>query len=415
MIEEKTMEKLAILAESAKYDVSCASSGVERKGKKGGLGSGAKAGICHTWASDGRCVSLLKVLMSNRCAYNCTYCCNRISNDFPRAAFEPEELAQLTIEFYRRNYIEGLFLSSAVDGSPDRTMERMIEVISLLRNKYNFWGYIHMKGIPGADQRLLIKAGYLADRISVNLELPSKKSLAILAPQKKIESIINPMIMVKNHKRLLGDGKTEKLAPAFVPAGQSTQMIIGASPESDREILLTTQRLYNQFDLKRVYFSAYIPVNDDKKLPSLMTQPPLLREHRLYQCDWLLRFYHFDAKEILNEDNPNLDVDFDPKMNWAINHPALFPMEINRVSYKNLLRIPGVGVKSARRIMSQRKTGDIRYQNLKDIGVVLKRAKYFLTCNGKYYGDVDVSDVSAATLKKALSMTQTYEQMSLFH
>ncbi len=387
MLTNATLEKLTVLADAAKYDVSCASSGVERK-NSGGIGNSAAMGICHTWASDGRCVSLLKVLMTNNCVYDCAYCVNRASNDVKRASFTPEEIASLTIEFYRRNYIEGLFLSSAVEFSPDSTMERIIRVLKLLRNRYHFTGYIHVKAIPGADQQLIREAGYLADRMSVNIELATEESLKLLAPQKPIRKLFLPMKEIRNG---IVHSKEERRyfahAPQFVPAGQSTQMIVGASRDSDRSILFRSEKLYHHFDLKRVYYSAYMPVNTSSLLPSVQTSPPLLREHRLYQADWLLRFYKFSAKEILTETDMNLDLDFDPKMIWALRNIDSFPMEVNSVPYEMLLRIPGVGMRSARRIVTQRNVRQVDYDALKKMGVVLKRARYFLTCQGRYYGD----------------------------
>ena len=377
------MEKLTILADSAKYDVACTSSGVDRAGKAGHIGSASAPGICHTFSADGRCVSLLKVLMTNICAYDCAYCVNRCTNDVPRAAFTPEELAELTIQFYRRNYIEGLFLSSAVLVSPDYTTERMIKTLELLRGTYKFNGYIHAKAIPGADPLLIHRLGLLADRLSVNIELPSAASLGLLAPQKAKQAILAPMKQIalgrqQNSRELT----VYKKAPAFAPAGQSTQMIVGASPESDRQILKLTEGLYNKYQLKRVFYSAYIPVASDVRLPALDTKPPLLREHRLYQADWLLRFYQFHADEILDDDSPNFDPHLDPKCNWAVHHLDQFPVDVNRASQEMLLRIPGVGPRSVQRILIARRTGALGIPELKRIGVVLKRAQYFITCKG---------------------------------
>jgi len=387
MLTNETLEKLTILADAAKYDVSCASSGLDRK-NTGGLGNSAAMGICHTWASDGRCVSLLKVLMTNNCVYDCAYCINRQSNDVKRASFSPEEVAKLTIEFYRRNYIEGLFLSSAVEHNPNFTMEGMLKVLKLMRDRYHFSGYIHVKAIPGADPLLIKEAGYLADRMSVNMELATEEGLKILAPQKPIDKLLLPM---KDIQKGILQSKEDKRyfhhAPSFVPAGQSTQMIIGAARETDRSILFRSESLYKSFNLKRVYYSAYMPVNQGNMLPSIQTAPPLRREHRLYQADWLLRFYKFDAKEILSESDLNLDLDFDPKMVWALRHLHEFPMEINKAPYDHLLRIPGIGLQSARRIVTQRNMHRIDYDALKKMGVVLKRARFFITCKGQYYGD----------------------------
>lgn len=385
--QHSTMEKIKILSDSAKYDVSCSSSGSQRKSKKNGLGMANLPGICHSWTADGRCVSLLKILFSNDCVYDCKYCVSRKSNDIERAEFETEEFIQLTMDFYRRNYIEGLFLSSAVSHSPDSTMERMIYIVKILRTRENYNGYIHMKGIPGADERLIKEAGRYVDRMSVNLELPSEKSLKLLAPQKNKSSILTPMKFMKDsieeNKSLGSRFRGEK---AFMPAGQTTQMMIGASPDTDYSILKLSEGMYKKFQMKRVYYSAYVPVMKDEFLPSIST-PPLLREHRLYQADWLLRFYNFKADEILSKEDQSFDLKFDPKFNWAINNFKYFPVEINKVSYNTLLRIPGVGVTSARRIINARKYCALDYDSLKKMGVVMKRAKFFITCKGKYCGN----------------------------
>ena len=377
-------DKLAILADSAKYDVACTSSGVDRAGVHGKLGCSVAAGICHSFTPDGRCISLLKVLYSNACCYDCGYCVNRRSNDVPRATFTPRELAELTIGFYKRNYIEGLFLSSAVIGTPDYTMERMIEALRILRQEYHFNGYIHAKTIPGADAELVRRIGLLADRLSVNIELPSEASLSLLAPDKKKQAILKPMGQIavqsaQSKKELV----LYRHAPAFAPAGQSTQMIIGATPESDRHIMGLAESLYKKYSLKRVFFSAYLPVNSDSRLPALDVRPPLLREHRLYQADWLLRFYGFRAEELLDERRPYFNVMLDPKEDWAVRHLECFPMEINRAPYGDLLRVPGIGVKSARRILAARRSTKLTFQDLKKLGVVLKRAVYFITCSGR--------------------------------
>ena len=392
-------EKLEILADSAKYDVACTSSGVDRPGQHGSLGSCAAAGICHAFTPDGRCVSLLKVLYSNACSYDCRYCVNRRSNDRPRATFTPRELADLTIGFYRRNYIEGLFLSSAVLGSPDRTMELMIEALRILRQEYHFNGYIHAKTIPGADPLLVERIGLLADRLSVNIEFPSENSLNQLAPDKNKKAILRPMgqIAVKSaeSRRELA---VYKRAPAFAPAGQSTQMIIGATPESDRHILNLTEGLYKKYALKRVFFSAYLPIVADEHLPALSTRPPLLREHRLYQADWLLRYYHFSAGELLSEEEPNFDPYLDPKCTWAVRHPEFFPVEVNTASRAELLRVPGIGPKSATRIVQARRLQALGMAELKRIGVVLKRAQYFITCNGHTPGHGTRTEIANALL-----------------
>lgn len=384
--------KLEILSSAAKYDVSCSSSGSNRKNKKGGIGNASVSGICHSFTPDGRCVSLLKILMSNVCIYDCSYCISRTSNDFPRATFTPDEICDITINFYKRNYIEGLFLSSAIVKSADFTMEKLYETVDKLRNEHNFNGYIHLKAIPGADQNLIDKAGLLVDRMSVNIELPSSESLKILAPDKDKNKILLPM---KNISNKIIQNKNEikrfKNAPSFVPGGQSTQLIVGASPESDLKILTLSESLYEKMNLKRVYYSAFVPVTNDKRLPEIKN-PPTLREHRLYQADWLLRFYGFNANELLSEENPNFDINFDPKTNWALKNIHIFPLEINKAPREMLLRIPGIGEKSVQRIMAIRKVSNITFEDLKKIGVVLKRAQYFLTCNGKYYGDVSFDE-----------------------
>lgn len=379
-----TMEKLTILTDAAKYDVACTSSGVDRAGKRGGLGNAAACGICHSFSADGRCISLLKVLMSNSCCYDCSYCVNRRSNDTRRATFEPRELAELTIAFYRRNYIEGLFLSSGIVRNPDYTAELLIQTLSILRGEYRFNGYIHCKAIPGADERLIRQLGLLADRMSVNIELPSEKSLRLLAPDKSREAVLKPMNQID---RSIAENQNEialyRHAPRFVPAGQSTQMIVGATPDTDRQILRLTAGLYKKYHLKRVFFSAYMPVVSDSRLPALHVKPPLLREHRLYQADWLLRFYGFDADEILDDAHPDFNPLFDPKCNWALNHPERFPVEINRAPYEMLLRVPGIGVKSAQRIVRARRASALRTEDLRKIGVVMKRAQYFITVSGR--------------------------------
>ncbi len=378
------IEKLNILSDAAKYDVACTSSGVEKSGAANGIGSAAACGICHSFTPDGRCVSLLKVLQSNVCIYDCEYCINRRSNDTKRSTFEPRELAELTIQFYRRNYIEGLFLSSGVVKSPDYTVEQMVITLEILRYEYNFNGYIHVKAIPNADPLLIERLATLTDRISINIELPSEKSLQRLAPQKKRESIIAPMKQIAGGiEQNSTDLVRYRSAPKFAPAGQSTQMIVGATDDSDYQILRLTAALYKKFSLKRVFFSAYIPINTTRNLPSVDIKPPLLREHRLYQADWLLRFYGFEADEILDEQHQEFNPLLDPKCNWAINNLHHFPIDINRADYYTLLRVPGIGVRSARRIIAARKHSSLGFDNLKKIGVVLKRAQYFITCSGK--------------------------------
>ena len=412
------MDKLEILADAAKYDAACTSSGLDRAGRPGTIGSTTLAGCCHSFSADGRCISLLKVLMTNVCAYDCQYCINRRSNDLPRAAFTPRELCELTMGFYRRNYIEGLFLSSAVLISPDYTTERMIEALRLLREEYRFGGYIHAKAIPGADPQLTYRLGLLADRMSVNIELPSAGSLALLAPDKRKENILTPMGQIRDGISLASrERKLCRHAPRFAPAGQSTQMIVGATPESDRQILTLTQGLYDKYHLKRVFYSAYMPVSNSPLLPAPQNfQPPLLREHRLYQADWLLRFYHFRAEELLDEAAPNLDPRLDPKCTWALRHLEFFPVEVNRADYEALLRVPGVGVRSARRILAARRVGPLTFEGLKRLGVVLKRAQYFLTCSGRPLTGLRVREDGLLRHLAALDAPRepVMEQLSLF-
>ena len=377
-------QKLEILADAAKYDVACTSSGVDRRNDGQGIGNCIKAGICHSFSADGRCISLLKILMTNECIYDCKYCINRRSNDVPRTTFTPQEICDLAIGFYRRNYIEGLFLSSGIVVSPDVTMELLYQTLYKLRTEYHFQGYIHVKAIPGASPELIEKTGYLADRMSVNLELPTAEGLKVLAPQKKRERMLAPIQQVQTMRR---SNKEELIlyrhAPKFVPAGQSTQMIIGATGESDYQIMKVAEHMYQKYDMKRVFFSAFVRVNDDQLLPAIPGGPPLLREHRLYQADWLLRFYGFRAEELLDEQAPSFDPRLDPKCCWALRHPEFFPVEVNRADYEALLRVPGLGVVSARRILTARRTGPLRLENLPKLGVVMKRAQYFLTANGR--------------------------------
>jgi putative DNA modification/repair radical SAM protein len=371
------LQKLEILAGAAKYDVSCSSSGGCRTTQRGGFGNSCPAGVCHSFTEDGRCISLLKILLTNVCIYDCAYCANRKSNDTPRATFKVEEVAKLTVEFYKRNYIEGLFLSSGVIKSPDYTMEALIRVAKSLREEHKFGGYIHLKAIPGADSDLIALAGYYADRMSVNIEIPSEPSLKMLAPDKDFKSVYTPMnrlrVKILEHKGNLRRRGLKK----FVPAGQSTQMIVGASPENDLHIITLAAGLYKTQELKRVYYSGYIPVNTDNRLP-VISQPPLKRENRLYQADWLMRFYGFAHNEILDKSNPWLDPEFDPKMAWALRHPEFFPVDLDSASYEEILRVPGIGVKSAKFIVHSRRFGHIRLEHLKKMGVALKRAKYFL-------------------------------------
>ena len=381
-MDERVLDKLKILAESAKYDVSCASSGTSRSHKKGQIGSAEGWGICHSFAEDGRCISLLIIMLTNNCIYDCAYCINRRSNDLPRATFSVTELVNLTIEFYRRNYIEGLFLSSGVVRNPDYTMERLVKVVKDLRQVYRFNGYIHLKSIPGASQELVNEAGLYADRMSVNIEIPNEQSLQLLAPEKDFQSVFTPMRYIQQGMlQSAEERKKYRHAPHFVPAGQSTQMIVGATSDSDKDILHLTSALYKRPSMKRVYYSGFVPVNGyDNRLPALK-QPPLVRENRLYQADWLLRFYNFKVDEIVDDSYPDLDLEIDPKLAWALRHPEAFPVDINRADYEMLLRVPGLGVKSAKMILTARRYSRLGTSHLKQIGVVLKKAQYFITCN----------------------------------
>lgn len=381
-MDERVLDKLKILAESAKYDVSCASSGTSRSHKKGQIGSAEGWGICHSFAEDGRCISLLKIMLTNNCIYDCAYCINRRSNDLPRATLSVTELVNLTIEFYRRNYIEGLFLSSGVVRNPDYTMERLVKVVKDLRQVYRFNGYIHLKSIPGASQELVNEAGLYADRMSVNIEIPNEQSLQLLAPEKDFQSVFTPMRYIQQGMlQSAEERKKYRHAPRFVPAGQSTQMIVGATSDSDKDILHLTSALYKRPSMKRVYYSGFVPVNGyDNRLPALK-QPPLVRENRLYQADWLLRFYNFKVDEIVDDSYPDLDLEIDPKLAWALRHPEAFPVDINRADYEMLLRVPGLGVKSAKMILTARRYSRLGTSHLKQIGVVLKKAQYFITCN----------------------------------
>lgn len=425
IIQEKMSiyEKLQILTDAAKYDVACTSSGVERKGDGTGIGNCSKAGICHSFSADGRCISLLKILFTNECIYDCKYCVNRSSNDVIRTSFTPDDICTLTMEFYRRNYIEGLFLSSGILKNPNYTMELIYAALYKLRHVCNFQGYIHVKAIPGADPILIQKVGFLADRMSVNLELPTAESLRLLAPHKSRKNILAPMRLVQEKSK---ENRQEltlyKSAPRFVPAGQSTQMIIGASPETDYQILRVAESLYQKFGLKRVFYSAFVAVNEDKALPARTSDgPPLLREHRLYQADWLLRYYKFEANELLNEKNPNFNIFLDPKCNWALNHLEYFPVEVNRASYDVLLRVPGIGYKSAGRIVKARRFGSLGFEDLRKMGVVLKRALYFITCSGKmmYKTKIEEDYITRNLLNTKERLPDSvagmnYQQLSLF-
>ncbi|MHC5248212.1 putative DNA modification/repair radical SAM protein [Enterococcus sp. LJL90] len=415
--------KIEILAESAKYDVSCSSSGVENNQRQGTVGSTAAAGICHSFTADGRCVSLLKLLFTNACIFDCHYCINRKSNSIPRATFTPQEVADLTMDFYMRNYIEGLFLSSAIIKNPDYTTELIIKTLEILRNEKGFRGYIHVKVIPGTDEKLIDTLGYLADRMSVNVELPSRESLSLLAPDKDPYALYKPMKQITQTKN------ENSLVPAirrrqnFVPAGQSTQMIIGASPENDRQIVKIAENLYQKYQLKRVYYSAYIPVNQDNLLPAVDSEPPLLREHRLYQADFLMRFYKFSADEILTVDKPNFNLYLDPKANWAIQNYQLFPVDVQTASYDLLLRIPGIGPKGAKNILKARKYYTLHVADLKKIGIVMKRAQYFIKCGNQTVAGLihDPEWIIGSLISskqyqvlKSLNTQSAGEQLSLF-
>jgi putative DNA modification/repair radical SAM protein len=380
-MSDRLIEKLNILADAAKYDVSCSSSGSDRKNTNKGLGNGHHSGICHTYTEDGRCVSLLKILLTNHCIFDCAYCVSRRSNDIERAAFTVDEVVELTMNFYRRNYIEGLFLSSGIFKNADFTMERLLRVVKKLRLEENYNGYIHLKTIPGASDELITEAGLYADRMSINLEMPTEVGLKLLAPEKSHDDVVKPLAFVKNQiVQFKQEKKLIKSVPKFVPAGQSTQMVIGATPETDKDIMYTAAKFYKNFALKRVYYSGYIPISNDSRMPVLGTQPPLLRENRLYQTDWLMRFYGFDVQELLNDANPHLDTDIDPKLSWALRNLHLFPIDINTADYQMILRIPGIGVGSAQKIIQARKFGKLYTYQLKKIGIAYNRAKHFITC-----------------------------------
>ena len=422
--DEPLQRKLMILADAAKYDVACTSSGVSRSSGGTGLGNSRACGICHSFASDGRCISLLKILLTNDCIYDCKYCKNRVSNDVPRATFTPEEICRLTIGFYRRNYIEGLFLSSGVIKNPHYTMELILETVRLLREKYDFKGYIHVKSIPGADEDLILRTGYYADRMSCNLELPTAEALKKLAPNKNRQLILQPLRQVQ--KGILQNKEELTIyrhTPKFVPAGQSTQVIVGATPESDYEIISVAEAMYKKFSLRRVFYSAYIAVNKDELLPSVDTKPPLLREHRLYQADWLMRFYGFRADELLSEQHASFNIALDPKCDWALRHLDQFPVEINKASYEMILRVPGIGVTGARRICRARRYTVLDYNDLKRMGIVLKRAMYFITCSGrmmyriKFNEDAITKNLLAVDEKLPVEVRESisgYHQLSMF-
>lgn len=418
-------EKLRILADAAKYDVACTSSGVDRKNGSMGTGNAVACGICHSFSADGRCISLLKILLTNDCCYDCVYCVNRVGNDTERATFSPDEVCTLTMGFYRRNYIEGLFLSSAVYRNPSYTMELIYETVLRLRTVYHFHGYIHVKAIPGADPQLIQQTGFLVDRMSCNLELPTAEGLRSLAPNKPRRQLLKPMrqiqqqITVSKHEVAL-----YRHAQPFVPAGQSTQMIIGATGESDYQIMSVSEALYGRFKMKRVFYSAYVGVNEDSRLPAVGTMPPLLREHRLYQADWLIRFYGFKAAELLSKRQPNFNLLLDPKCDWAVRHLEAFPVEVMTADYYQLLRVPGLGVNSARRICRARRYGGLRFEDLKKMGVVLKRAMYFITCQGRVYMPFRMDERFITTnllgLKERLPENvvrsgDTFRQLNLFN
>ncbi len=402
MMDSSVIERLKILAESAKYDVSCASSGTSRSHKKGQIGSAAGWGICHSFTEDGRCVSLLKIMLTNYCIYDCAYCINRRSNDLKRATLSVSEIVDLTIEFYRRNYIEGLFLSSGVVRTPDYTMERLVGVAKVLRTVHRYNGYIHLKSIPGASEELVHEAGLYADRLSVNIEIPNERSLQLLAPEKNFQSVFAPMNYIRQGiLQSAEDRKKYRHAPRFAPAGQSTQMIVGATSDTDRDILHLSSALYSRPTMKRVYYSGFIPVNEyDNRLPALK-QPPLVRENRLYQADWLLRFYQFKVDEIVDDAYPDLDLEVDPKLAWALRHPEVFPVDINKADYELLLRVPGIGVKSAKLIIVSRRYGRLGTDQLKKMGLVMKKAQYFITCHELPVQTVN--ELTPATVRKLLT------------
>jgi putative DNA modification/repair radical SAM protein len=407
------MKKLELLTAAARYDVACTSSGNTRKSTRDGFGSAVSGGICHAFAADGRCISLLKILMTNVCVYDCQYCDNRRSNDIQRTAFTPTEVAELTLEFYRRNYIEGLFLSSAVVKSPDYTMELMLKTVRTVREEFRFNGYIHVKAIPGADPALLYAMGLVADRMSVNIELPSEESLIQFAPEKSKSDILKPMGFLFNQiKQSKAEVARYKHAPTFSPAGQATQLIVGATPESDRRIVGLAEGLYNKYRLKRVFYSAYVPVAENPLLPTV--NPPMLREHRLYQADFLLRFYDFTAKELFVHEDENLSLNMDPKCHWALRHLEFFPVEVNKADLRTLLRVPGIGQVSAERIVKARKIGQLDFPHLKKIGVVLKRAKYFITCKGKMYEKVPMLPEVLELRLTENKVGEKYAQISMF-
>ncbi|MBW1294411.1 putative DNA modification/repair radical SAM protein [Aquimarina litoralis] len=416
---DRVREKLSILADAAKYDVSCASSGGKRSNSKKGLGNNTAMGICHSYTEDGRCVSLLKILLTNHCIFDCAYCVTRKSNDIKRAAFKIQEVVDLTINFYRRNYIEGLFLSSGIFKNSDYTMERLIAVAKKLRLEENFNGYIHLKSIPGTSDELMREAGLYADRLSVNIEIPTVSGLKLLAPDKKHQDFIQPMEKVKNEIiQYNAERKIIKNTPRYAPAGQSTQMIIGATGESDRDIMYSATYYYKKFNMRRVYYSGYIPISTDNRLPSLQTEVPILRENRLYQTDWLLRFYGFSVRELLNDEHKNLDLDIDPKLSWALRNPNIFPIDINKAEKNLLARVPGIGMQSVYKIIQARKFRSLNWEHLKAIGISLNRAKYFITCNSKenFHQDISPLQLKSIIMQASKSKHRKYfnNQLSLF-
>ncbi|NUY81415.1 putative DNA modification/repair radical SAM protein [Flavobacterium sp. MAH-1] len=418
-MSDRIRKKLAILADAAKYDVSCSSSGSNRKNTNKGLGDSSASGICHTYTEDGRCVSLLKILLTNHCIYDCAFCVSRKSNDVQRAAFTVEEVVDLTMNFYRRNYIEGLFLSSGIFKNADFTMERLVRIVKKLRLEHKFNGYIHLKTIPGASQELLTEAGLYADRMSINLEMPTEAGLKLLAPDKSHEDVKKPLDFIQNSiVRYKEEKKILRHSPKFVPAGQSTQMVIGATPETDMEIMYSADAYYKNYDLKRVYYSGYIPISYDSRMPIIGSQPPLLRENRLYQTDWLMRFYGFDVSEILNPKNPHLDIDIDPKLAWALRNMEYFPIDVNTADYKMILRVPGIGVGSAKKIVEARKFGKLRSDQLQRIGISWNRAKHFIRCADSIFqlNSPDAFKVKSSILTKGNSkyLKIPQNQLTLF-
>lgn len=417
---ERIKEKLNILADAAKYDVSCSSSGSKRTNTNKGLGDSSGMGICHSYTEDGRCVSLLKILLTNHCIFDCAYCVTRKSNDVKRAAFKIQEVVDLTINFYRRNYIEGLFLSSGIFKSPDYTMERLVAVAKKLREEENFNGYIHLKSIPGASDELMYEAGLYADRLSVNIEIPTISGLKLLAPDKKHEDFLKPMLKVKNEiVRYKSEKKIIRSTPKYAPAGQSTQMIVGATGESDKDIMYSATHFYKNYNMKRVYYSGYVPVADDKRLPAIGTQVPMLRENRLYQTDWLLRFYGFAVNEILNDEHPNLDIEVDPKLSWALRNLNHFPVDINKADKVLLARIPGIGMKSVNKILNGRKFRKLNWEHLKKMGVALNRAKFFILCDSPHWErrDLDADRIKGIILQNSVGKFRSNysSQLSLFN